>query len=119
MTLPPGSSCQLCPGGRTRVGEWKYAEVSLFVMFFYVYCGFNLHALTSFRTWEAGIEQPKIGPRQLVHPPFHVTLRTRSHRIPNSVKDWKSSMPFKRDLALPNIIPLSKQPFKTQPQIAK
>ena len=70
MTLPPGSSCQLCPGGRTRVGEWKYAEVSLFVMFFYVYCGFNLHALTSFRTWEAGIEQPKIGPRQLVHPSF-------------------------------------------------
>src|ERR1700738_4496830 len=28
----------------------------------------------------------------------------------------KSSMPFKRDLALQNI-PLSKQPFKTQPQI--
>ena len=26
-------------------------------------------------------------------------------------------MPFKRDLALQNIIPLSKQPFKTQPQI--
>ena len=28
----------------------------------------------------------------------------------------KSSMPFKRDLGLQNI-PLSKQPFKTQPQI--
>ena len=26
-------------------------------------------------------------------------------------------MPFKRDLALQNIIPLSKQPFKTQLQI--
>ena len=30
----------------------------------------------------------------------------------------KSSMPFKRDLALQNE-PLSKQPFKTQPQIEK
>ena len=37
------------------------------------------------------------------------------------LRDWqcsrlKSSMPFKPDLALQNI-PLSKQPFKTQPQI--
>ena len=116
MTLPPGSSCQLCPGGRTRVGEWKSAEVSLFLMFFYMYCGFNLHALiTSLGRGKLGLSNPKSGHVSLSTPPFHVTLRARSHRIPSSVQDWKSSMPFKRDLALPNIIP----PFKMQPQIAK
>ena len=37
-------------------------------------------------------------------------------RVPGKCSRLKSSMPFKRDLALQNI-PLSKQPFKTQPQI--
>ena len=35
---------------------------------------------------------------------------------PQPMSRLKSSMPFKRDLALQNI-PLSKQPFKMQPQI--
>jgi hypothetical protein len=32
----------------------------------------------------------------------------------SSVQDWNLSLPFKHDLALQNI-PLSKQPFETQP----
>ena len=36
--------------------------------------------------------------------------------VTNKCSGLKSSMPFKCDLALQNI-PLSKQPFKTQPQI--
>ena len=41
---------------------------------------------------------------------------TRPLRSLCSVPRLKSSMPFKHDLALQNI-PLSKQPFKMQPQI--
>ena len=43
-------------------------------------------------------------------------MTSRSHK--GQCLRLKSSMPFKRDLALQNI-PLSKQPFTTQPQIAK
>jgi hypothetical protein len=36
---------------------------------------------------------------------------------PRRCSRLKSSMPFKRNLALQNIVPLSKQPFIMQPQI--
>ena len=46
----------------------------------------------------------------------HTTNMSHSERTSCSVPDWSLQCPFKRDLALQNI-PLSKQPFYTQPPI--
>ena len=50
-------------------------------------------------------------PRVYAHPSFCIVVLT-----PTQCSRSKSSMPFKRDLALQNT-PLSKPPLKTQPQI--
>ena len=57
---------------------------------------------------------PRTWPRYLGQTPMRRGLMRR--RISANVQRLKSSMPFKRILALQNI-PLFKQPFKTQPQI--